>query len=155
MISHSGEVFGFTSENIVLPRDKIAVTVLTDQEASGAAGAIANKVTGLLLSPLAGKTSESIEQAWQIFLGLQEGKIDRALFICNCNAYFDEQALGAYASILKALGPLQEFFRVVKEWRDDITFRVYDVGFPTIHLHVITYQMPGGKIEQFVVAPGE
>lgn len=92
MISHSGEVFGFTSENIVLPRDKIAVTVLTDQEASGAAGAIANKVTGLLLSPLAGKTSESTQQARQIFLGFQEGKIDRALFICNCNAYFDEQA---------------------------------------------------------------
>ena len=34
MISHSGEVFGFTRENIILPRDKIAVTVLTNQEAS-------------------------------------------------------------------------------------------------------------------------
>ena len=38
-IEHSGEVSGFVAENIVFPEDKAAVTVLTNEDASSAAGA--------------------------------------------------------------------------------------------------------------------
>ena len=48
-IEHSGEVSGFVSENIVFPDDKVAVTVLTNEDASSAAGALARKITPLVL----------------------------------------------------------------------------------------------------------
>lgn len=37
MLSHSGDVGGFVADNAVFPDDSIAVGVLTNQEASGAA----------------------------------------------------------------------------------------------------------------------
>ena len=43
-VSHSGEVSGFVSQNIVFPDDKVAVTVLTNEDASSAAGALAQKI---------------------------------------------------------------------------------------------------------------
>ena len=46
VVSHSGEVGGFVAHELVLPDDKIAVAVLTNQEASPAAGMIARGVVG-------------------------------------------------------------------------------------------------------------
>ena len=44
VLEHSGEVSGFTAENIVLPDDKLAVVVLTNQDAAEAASEIGNQV---------------------------------------------------------------------------------------------------------------
>ncbi len=154
VISHSGEVSGFTSENMVLPHDKVAIAVLTNQEAAGAASAIAGKLAALLVGLPPSEAKQSTEQAQQIFLGLQDGKIDRALFTANCNAYFDAQAIGDFESSLKPLGAPLEFRQIAKELRGGMTFRIYDVSFPHKHLNVTTYQMPDGKIEQYLVIPG-
>ncbi|MGO8720767.1 MAG: serine hydrolase domain-containing protein [Acidobacteriaceae bacterium] len=155
IISHSGEVSGFTSENMVLPQDKVAVAVLTNEEAADAATAIASKVVAMLVNLPANESKQSEEQARRIFLGLQQGKIDRALFTANCNAYFDAQTLGDFESSLKPLGAPIEFRQIDKELRGGMTFRVYDVVLPTKDLSLTTYQMPDGKIEQFIVTPAE
>src|SRR5665213_1555431 len=70
VISHSGEVSGFTSENMVLPQDKAAIAVLTNQEAEGAGSAIAGKVAAVLIGLPPSEVQQSTEQARQIFLGL-------------------------------------------------------------------------------------
>lgn len=155
VISHSGEVSGFTSENMVLPQDKVAIAVFTNQEAVGAAGSIAGKIAALLVGLPPSESKQSEEQARQILIGLQHGKIDRSLFTKNCNAYFDAQALGDYESSLKSLGTPIEFRQTAKESRGGMTFRAYDVVFATTHVVLTTYQMPDGKIEQFIVAPAE
>ena len=155
VISHSGEVSGFTSENMVLPQDKVAIAVFTNQEAVGAAGVIAGKTAALLIGLPPNESRQSEEQARQILIGLQHGKIDRSLFTKNCNAYFDAQALGDYESSLKPLGPPLEFRQRSKESRGGMIFRVYDVVFATTHVELTTYQMPDGKIEQFIIAPAE
>ncbi len=154
VISHSGEVSGFTSDNVVLPEDKVAIAVFTNQEAVGAAGAIASNLAVLLVGLPEKRAKQTTEQARQIFLGLQNGKIDRLLFTENCNAYFDAQTLGDYASSLKPLGIPLEFRERMSELRGGMTFRIYDVIFPGTHLEVTTYQMPDGKIEQYLVIPG-
>src|SRR6201987_651822 len=46
--SHSGEVSGFTSDNIVFPDERVALVVLTNQDAADAAGAIAMGIAPLL-----------------------------------------------------------------------------------------------------------
>ncbi|MES2222737.1 MAG: serine hydrolase domain-containing protein [Acidobacteriota bacterium] len=155
VISHSGEVSGFTSENMVLPHDKIAIAVFTNQEAVGTAGVIAGKIVAMLIGLPPDESKRSQEQARQILIGLQHGNIDRSLFTENCNAYFDAQALGDYESSLRPLGPPIEFRQTSKESRGGMTFRVYDVVFATTHVELTTYQMPDGKIEQFIVAPAE
>ncbi|MGH9616516.1 MAG: serine hydrolase domain-containing protein [Acidobacteriaceae bacterium] len=155
VVSHSGEVSGFTSENMVLPQDKVAIAVLTNEEATDASGVIAGKIASVLVKLPADESQRSQKEARQIFIGLQHGKIDRSLFTANCNAYFDKQALGDFESSLRPLGTPIEFRQTHKELRGGMIFRAYDVVFPTADLAVTTYQMPNGKIEQFIVTPGE
>jgi D-alanyl-D-alanine carboxypeptidase len=155
VISHSGEVSGFTSENMVLPQDKVAIAVFTNQEAVGAAGVIAGKIAAMLVGLPPNESKQSLEQARQILIGLQHGKIDRSLFTENCNAYFDAQALGDFESSLMPLGTPVEFRQIAKESRGGMIFRVYDIVFATTHVELTTYQMPDGKIEQFIVTPAE
>jgi len=154
---HSGEVSGFVSENIVFPADKAAIVVLTNQDASPAASAIARAVAPLLLaSTSATNTGKSAEQqAREIFTGLQQGKIDRSLFTENCSAYFDQQALGDFESSLKPLGEPSVFHQTAESLRGGMTFHAFQVEFSdnAQHLEVTTYTMPDGKLEQYLVIP--
>src|SRR3954469_182107 len=87
MVEHNGEVSGFTSENIVFPDDRIAIVVLTNQDAAGAAGAIASGITPLLFATNDAEAIDKAAQARKIFEGLQRGTIGRSLFTSNANFY--------------------------------------------------------------------
>jgi D-alanyl-D-alanine carboxypeptidase len=154
---HSGEVSGFVSENVVFPADKAAIAVLTNQDASPAAGGIALALGPLVLGLRAGTfPREAAEtQAKAIFAGLQQGRIDRSLFTENCNAYFDPQALGDFQSSLAPLGEPSSFTQTTSELRGGMTFRAFAVEFvkSTVKVRVTTYTMPDGKLEQYLVIP--
>ena len=153
---HSGEVSGFVSENVVFPNDKAAIAVLTNQDASPAAAGIARALSPLVLEQAAGG-SEAVEQAREIFVGLQQGKIDRSLFTANCNAYFDKVALGDFESSLAPLGPPASFNQTAEELRGGMTFRLFAVTFANSpqKVRVTTYTMPDGKLEQYLVIPAQ
>src|ERR1700733_9330549 len=75
-VAHSGEVSGFVSMNFIYPDDKIAVTVLTNQDASSAAGALARKIAPLVLQGAAAgggdaETKAAEQRAQAILVGLQ------------------------------------------------------------------------------------
>ena len=156
---HSGEVSGFVSENMVFPEEKAAIAVLTNQDASPAAGGIAKALTPLVLGvsgvPEAGSASSPEKQAREIFAGLQQGKIDRSLFTENCNAYFDQQALGDFQSSLSPLGEPASFKQTADELRGGMTFHVFALEFSKspVKVRVTTYTMPDGKLEQYLVIP--
>jgi CubicO group peptidase (beta-lactamase class C family) len=152
-LSHGGEVSGFTAENMVFPDERVAVAVLTNQDAAGAAGEIAGGIAPLLLATDDPATPRKLEQARRIFAGLQHGTIDRTLFTDNANSYFSEQALQDFAGSLAPLGPPQEFTQVRQALRGGMTLRVYRVKFPQKTLRVWTYELPDGKLEQYQVAP--
>src|ERR1700719_4722079 len=99
-LSHSGEVSGFTADNIVFPDERVAVVALTNQDAADASEAIAMGVAPLLLDSDDSATPEKLAQARKIFEGLQHGTIDRSLFTDNANFYFNGQALKDFASSL-------------------------------------------------------
>ncbi len=159
VISHSGEVSGFVSMNTVYPDDKAAVTVLTNEDASSAAGAIAQDVGGLLLSPAGAPEDAKAEaRALAIFTGLQNGELDRSQLTPYLNAYFSPEAIADFASSLKPLGTPTEFKQVNEEQRGGMTFRVFRARFaehnlPEHNLVVTTYEMPDGKLEQYLVIP--
>jgi D-alanyl-D-alanine carboxypeptidase len=153
---HSGEVMGFVSENMVFPQDKLAVAVLTNQDASRAAGQIGRALAPLLLG-LASQTPSAAEtQALDLFENFQQGKIDRSLFTPWCNAYFDDQALGDFQSSLAPLGK-PSVTQVAEDLRGGMTFRAFRVTFPDNprRLTITTYTMPDGKLEQYLVIPAQ
>ena len=152
-ISHGGEVSGFTAENIVFPDDRVAVAVLTNQDAAGAAGPIAHGIAPLLLATDDPATPQKLAQARRIFDGLQQGTIDRSLFTDNANSYFSEQALKDFASGLGPLGKPGEFNQVYQGLRGGMTLRVYRIRFAQKSLRAWTYEMPNGKLEQYQIAP--
>jgi D-alanyl-D-alanine carboxypeptidase len=158
LIEHSGEVGGYVSENMVYPDDKIAVAVLTNQEASSAAGAIARAVAPLLLSPTpaqstdTGKTAAEA-QAKAILTGLQAGKLDHSLFTDDCNFYFSAQAIGDFQSSLAPLGAIAELTERSEQLRGGMIFRAFTVRFPTRTVTLTTYTMPDGELEQFLIEP--
>lgn len=154
-LEHSGEVSGFVSENIVYLDDKAAVAVLTNQDAISAASTIGHRIGNLILNRAASETSEVEAKTAAIFAGLQDGKIDRALFTPNCNAYFSEEALQDFSQSLKPLGKPVSFRQSRTSLRGGMTFRAYLVAFATQQLTVTVYEMPDGTIEQYLVMPSQ
>src|SRR4051812_1194350 len=153
MVEHSGEVSGFTAENIVFPEDSAAVVVLTNQDAAPASGTIAQQIAQSLFTTEDALATSRTAQARGIFEGLQRGTIDRSLFTSNANAYFSDPALKDFASSLGPLGTPTGFVQTRKAERGGMVYRSYRVSFPNQTLRVWTYEMPDGKLEQYQVAP--
>jgi len=152
-LSHSGEVSGFTAENIVFPDERVAIVVLTNQDAADAAGTIAHAIAPLLLASDDPATPQKLEQARKIFAGLQHGAIDRSLFTDNANFYFNALALQDFAASLGPLGTPEEFTQVRQSLRGGMIMRAYRIKFPKQELQAWTYELPTGQLEQFQVAP--
>jgi D-alanyl-D-alanine carboxypeptidase len=153
IISHGGEVSGFTAYNAVFPDDSAAVVVLTNQDASPAANDIGSKIFSLLFKSQDTKTKMRTEQARKIFIGLQHGTIDRSLFTPDANAYFSEQALKDFQSGLDTLGVPDEFVQTAQRERGGMLLRLFRVEFQDRTLRVWTYEMPDGHLEQYQIAP--
>ena len=158
MISHSGEVSGFVSANTIYPESKAAITVLTNIDASSAAGTIARALAPILLSPAANASptsgAKSAEaRALKLFTDLQQGQLDRSQLTELCNNYFTPEAIQDYANSLKPLGKPQSFTQVADEPRGGMIFRAFRVVFPNRRVTVTTYEEPDGKLEQYLVIP--
>jgi len=156
---HSGEVSGFTADNMVFPNDKLAIAVLTNQDAARAAGVIGRGLATMLLSATTEGTGNKAvvaeAQAEELFENFQQGRIDRTLFAPWCNAYFDDQAMQDFQSSLAPLGKPASVKQTMEELRGGMTFRVFDVTFQNSgrRLRITTYTEPDGKLEQYLVIP--
>ena len=162
-VGHSGEVSGFVAQNTVFPDDKVAITVLTNEDASSAAGALARKIEPLVLptEPDAaqagsdGGVKAAEARALGMFTGLQAGRIDRGQLTQLCSDYFTAEAVGDFAASLKGLGAPTGFRQTSESKRGGMTFRVFAAEFGGRRLRVTVYEEPDGKIEQYlVIAPG-
>jgi len=152
-IYHDGEVSGYTADNMVFPDQRVAIAVLTNQDAASACDEIARGIAPLLLTGDDPETPAKLEQAKKIFEGLQDGTIDRSLFTDDANFYFNDQALKDFASGLRPLGTPESFTQVRQSLRGGMKLRVYEVKFPNQTVRAWTYEMPDGKLEQYQVAP--
>ena len=148
---HSGEVSGFVSENIVFPAQKASITVLTNEMASSAAALITKQLAPIVLGSPASSPAET--RALAILIGLQAGHIDRSQLTDYCSAYFDPQALADFASSLAPLGDPVSIKQVAEELRGGMTFRIFHAMFKTKTVTITVYEMPDGKLEQYLVLP--
>jgi len=157
LVSHTGEVSGFTAANQIFPDDKAAVVVLTNLDATGASSQLAGRIATLLFkaTPTDSAAVAALAQAKAIFDGLQHGRIDRALFTANANAYFSDAALADFASGLGPLGPALEFEQVSQSLRGGMVARSFRIKCGTKSLRLTTFTMPDGKLEQYQIAATE
>ncbi len=152
VLGHGGEVSGFTATNIVLPDDKFAVAVATNQDAVSAAGEIGQQVMNAYLNSLNVADPKQDALVRKVFDDLREGKIDRSLFTNNANFYFSEQALKDYENSLAPLGEVQRFRQTSSSLRGGMTHMLYEVKFKEKTVEINIYQMPDGKLEQYLIA---
>jgi D-alanyl-D-alanine carboxypeptidase len=158
MLEHSGEVSGFVSENIVFPAEHAAIAVLTNEDASSAAAAIGRALTPLVLGTAPGgpqpeEVAQAETRARAIFIGLEKGQLDRTQLTENLNAYFTPEAMSDFANSLAPLGAPLSFTQAQQEGRGGMIFRVFTAQFANRKLTVTTYEMPDGKLEQYLVMP--
>jgi len=155
VVSHGGEVSGFTAANQVYPDDRAAIVVLTNLDATSATAEVVAKIAPILFATGDPATPAALEQMRGIFEGLQQGKLDRSLFTSNANAYFSEQAIADFASSLGPLGKPTEFRQASQSLRGGMTLRRYRIAFPKKVLRLTTFILPDGKIEQYQIAAAE
>lgn len=153
VLMHDGEVPGFTASNLVFPDDGIAVVVLTNQDAINTSGLIASRIADALFQTHDPATTKALAQAREIFIGLQHGKLDRAVFTADANSYFDATARKDYQSSLVSLGAPTSFVQRASGKRGGMLMHAYRATFPHTQLNITTYTTPDGKLEQYIVAP--
>ena len=156
-VSHSGEVSGFTAQNTIFPDDRAAIVVLTNIDANSAASQIAGKIaTALFKASATDKDADAaLALAKTVFDGLQHGRIDRARFTSNANAYFTDAALADFAAGLGPLGAPQDFTQASQSLRGGMVFRRFRIKFGAKSLDVGTFTMPDGKLEQYQISATE
>jgi CubicO group peptidase (beta-lactamase class C family) len=151
-IEHSGEVSGFVSDNEALVDDGVAVAVLTNQDAVGAASTIARLAAPVVMNAPAVPAET---QALAIYHDLQAGRIDRTLLAPNLSDYFTPEALADFQSSLAPLGEPLSFHQVAEQLRGGMTFHAFQIAYPGKRLTLTTYTYPDGKLEQYLIAPAE
>jgi CubicO group peptidase (beta-lactamase class C family) len=151
-LRHGGEVTGFVANNVVLPDDKLAVAVLTNQDASRAAGEIANRVRDALLRATGAQDAQADDLVRAVLAGFARGAIDRRAFTANANAYFTVDAVTDYEKSLAPLGALESLEQTYANGRGGFTARAYEAKYADGKtLGVSVYETADGKLEQFLI----
>ena len=152
VISHTGEVSGFTATNQVFPDDRAAIVVFSNMDATPATGQIASRIATAIFTAADRETELATEQAKTIFSDLQHGRIDRSLLSANANAYFSPTALADFAASLGPLGLPDSFVTNPKGFRGGMTARSYRIRAGGKNLLLTTFILSDGKLEQYQVA---
>ncbi|MDQ3479180.1 MAG: beta-lactamase family protein [Pseudomonadota bacterium] len=158
-VGHGGESVGFLATNTVYPAERTAITVMTNSWSGGAYGRISREIAKIVLPqpPEAAAASATTQRARIVYDQLRTGALDRSLLTDNANYYFTEQAVADYRSSLGPLGAPTSFEPNGKPSpRGGFMIQGYTIKYPARTLNLSTFYEPAsGRIEQFLVSPGE
>lgn len=144
-IGHSGGGSGFLAENRIWPDDKTAVVVLTNSDWANP-GDLGDRIAFLVLPP---KPEEARAKA--VFLGFQNGTVDRSLFTDGGNSYLTPQVLADLKASLGQLGPLWLVALEQESRRGGMVTRHWKILCGNKRLEAVERGYPDGKLEQFIV----
>lgn len=143
---------GFTAANRIYPDDGIAIVVMVNEDGTGVSDTLAGDIANLVFLDSSPDERAAVEDARQVFAGLQRGVIDPRMMTPNALAYFSKQALADFQS---SLGPLHDpasFSLEKTNRRGGMLTHTFSVKFPGKDLEVVARQMPDGRFEQFTVS---
>jgi CubicO group peptidase (beta-lactamase class C family) len=154
IIAHSGEETGFVSQNIVFPNDKDAVAVLTNQDASRAAGLIAGAVSRIAFGiETSGSGDPKLALVRAMCASLAEGRVVPGALNANALSYFTPPVLADYRASLQPLGPVLGVKETSTEHRGGMVFHAYEIRYAARPIELTTYELPDGKLDQFLIVP--
>ena len=152
VVSHGGEVSGFLATNMVLPTHHGAVIALSNEDGIDLVEPLARQIATLVFTPDQPPPSEKdTQQVRAILDGLQQGKVDRALFTDNANSYFSEAALADFKTSLTDLGKLKSVNALSEGLRGGMIHRAYRAQFEKKAVLLNIFVLPDGRYEQFMV----
>lgn len=148
MLSHTGEVSGFLTSNAVFPTKGVAVAVCSNEDGISLVSPLTRQIAGIMLG---GASEKELTQVRGILEGLQEGRIDRALFTSDANSYFTDSVLKDFAASLAPLGKLQDVTKTNEQLRGGMIHRGYRAQYESKTVSLNIYVMPDGRYEQFLI----
>jgi CubicO group peptidase (beta-lactamase class C family) len=159
-VTHTGEAVGFLSANNVFPADRAAIVVLTNSWSGNASSLIARDLAAIVLpaAPRDAAVIAAAKRARTVYDQLRAGRLERSLLTKNANYYFTPQAIADFHSSLAPLGTPTAFEPAGKPVpRGGFVIQGYTIRYPKRTLNLSTFYEPGpnGRIEQFLVSPGE
>jgi CubicO group peptidase (beta-lactamase class C family) len=150
-LSHSGEVSGFLASNVVFPKKKAAVIVLSNEDGLGMTSAVSRQVAELVLNAGNAAAAKRDGLVKQVLEDLQRGEIQKDLFTDDARQYFSDTARRDYQASLSGLGKLVLLTRQNEQQRGGMTHLTYRAHFQHDSVALNIYLLPDGKIEQFLV----
>jgi hypothetical protein len=84
---------------------------------------------------------------------LAQGHVDMAQLNENAQSYFTPAVLADYRASLAPLGPPLGVREAAKEARGGMVFHAYSVTFPARSVMLTTYELPDGRLGQFLIVP--
>jgi CubicO group peptidase (beta-lactamase class C family) len=153
MISHGGEVSGFTTQNAIFPDDRAAVIATANLFVTSAPGNVVNAVANLLFASSDATTTRALQLVRQAFSEFQQGRIDRSKFTDNANAFFNDLALADLKASMAPCGKLTNLTQTTTSLRGGMTYRGFAATCGMKSYSISTFFMPDGKIEQYLITP--
>jgi len=151
VLSHSGGVSGFTTDNTIYPDARAAIVVLTNSDADDVSSDITKKLQDLLFVAASPQDMAKRDLARKTFENLMQGKIDRTLFSDNFNNYFTTSAVKDTAQSLSRLGSLKSFELTSIGTRGGMETRTYKVELTKKTFGLVVRAWPDGKFEQYML----
>ena len=143
---HAGQGMGFETINMIYPREKLAIVVLTNSSGTGTAARILDQLTFLLLPPTSNETF-----ARDCFTGLQQGTLDRKVMSEDLQHFLTGRVAKDYMESLRPLGALTSLTATRHETVDGLETRDYDVSVEGKDLLMHMLLLPDGRLEDLTV----
>jgi CubicO group peptidase (beta-lactamase class C family) len=153
MISHGGEVSGFTTQNAIFPDDRAAVVATSNLFVTSAPANVVNAIGNLLFASNDAASAHALQVARQAFTDFQQGRIDRTKFTDNANAFFNGIALGDLKASIGPCGKLSGVTQTTTSLRGGMTYRGFSARCGSKSYSISTFFTSGGKIEQYLIVP--
>lgn len=150
VLTHSGWVGGFHAFNVIVPRTRSAVVMLTNDEYTDVTD-LADRISYLLTAEHAyPKVAPPIEEVvYDLVVGLQRGTLDRTRLAEDANGYFDDTHVALAAKMLGDLGtPVVKVTRLAE--RGALEVAAFTITFPTKTITGSSYRSADGKIHQLM-----
>jgi D-alanyl-D-alanine carboxypeptidase len=153
LISHSGEVSGFTTQNSIFPDDRAAIVATANLFVTDAPQNVASSIAGILFAASDAASEQALQVVRKVFTDFQQGRIDRTKFTDNANAFFTTLGLGDLRASMSPCGTLTDLHQTGTSLRGGMTYRGFSATCGAREYSISTFFMPDGKIEQYLITP--
>jgi len=155
VLEHGGGSSGFVSYNVLIPRTRSAVVVLSNRDDADPER-LASEIVPLLNkthrpSPLhvAGPDAKAV--AGELFAKIQSGQVDRGRFGPDFNAFLTDEKLQRASARLRPLGVPTKVDVEGTHERGGMEQATVRFTFGTTKVKVVMFRSVDGKVQQFLI----